>query len=133
MSYMWDAVLMRILFRIAGGNVQQKTTRDFWANLFAPTSLKQLHLGIEKHEHADDVVVAYHHIMHIPPDAFDATLAILATRQIMDALSEPGQIRMVLRWNSKAIWDGALNGNINTMTITSCCNVPCSLFCVERT
>jgi hypothetical protein len=126
MSYMWDAVLMRSVFRIAGEKVPKKTMSEFWSNLFDTISFQKLQLGLEKYEHANEMVVAYHHVLPIPPIAFATTLAVLATRQVLDALSESGQIRVVLKWNSKAIWDGPLNGKTNMMTISSL--LQCSMF-----
>ena len=126
MSYMWDAVLMRSVFRIAGEKVPKKTMSEFWSNLFDTSSFQKLQLGLEKYEHANEMVVAYHHVLPIPPIAFATTLAVLATRQVLDALSESGQIRVVLKWNSKAIWDGPLNGKTNMMTISSL--LQCAMF-----
>jgi hypothetical protein len=119
LSYLWDLTSMNCCFSVVGDDIPRRTVADFWENLLHDESLRSLKLSIRKSEHNRTTEVTYQHDMPLPPDAFDTVLAIAATRKIMDALAESNQIRVVLKWKSKAIWDGPLDGSLNMTSIAS--------------
>eukprot|EP00435_Cladocopium_sp_Y103_P006658 s4409_g2.t1 len=130
MSYMWDPVLLRSVFRLTGARIAKQTMLTFWSSLVDESTRVKLKIVLDHFRHEEQDALAYHHELPIPPEAFDKLLAIMATRQLMDALAEENQIRVVLKWQSKTLWDGHLNGEINMLTIADI--LQCAMFPIIR-
>eukprot|EP00435_Cladocopium_sp_Y103_P016743 s2482_g4.t1 len=50
---------------------------------------------------------------------FHMHLTVLAARRLLDTMAELGQTRVVLKWKTKAIWDGTLNMQVNMTMIAA--------------
>ena len=118
-SFLWDVEKMRNVFAIDGNDIAVRTTADFWAQVLEEKSMSKLNVSLLRIYEDQQLKIAFCQNHPLPPDAFATLLAIMATRQILDALSEDNQIRVVLKWNSKTIWDGSLSPNMNLITISS--------------
>ena len=125
MSFLSDTDTLSVCFNFAGEDTPVKTMMHFWANVLDAKTRDHLKMTTHTQLLPNGGVVTYSSTLPIPASAIARILSIAATRQIFDTLSDPNGTRVILKWQSKAIWDGLLVGDVNAQLIGSLLQLTC--------
>ena len=125
MSFLSDTDTLSVCFNFTGEDTPVKTMMHFWANVLDAKTRDHLKMTTHTQLLPNGGVVTYSSSLPIPASAIARILSIAATRQIFDTLSDPNGTRVILKWQSKAIWDGLLVGDVNAQLIGSLLQLTC--------
>lgn len=119
MSYLWNAETMQVIMTMQGPVEARQIMTEFWYKVLDDHTVDKLQIRSEVVLHPGITKLMQTFALPIPPDSYALALAVLATRKFCTDVEVPGQVRVIVQWLSKAVWDGPLPKDFNMTTLAA--------------
>eukprot|EP00438_Fugacium_kawagutii_P023362 Skav208165 [mRNA] locus=scaffold1044:69532:74191:- [translate_table: standard] len=118
----WDITKACTVFRIQGEETAVKVIAQLWSQALIDDTMhliqQKCHL-VEMPGHATLTFSANTDAFLLPKDTMQEVLQIAVVRRIFDAIHTPSGVPVILKWNSRTLWQGNCDTQMTVMVMLS--------------